>query len=159
MPTITLTITIDVPEGATVAVNTAAQQAAEAILPRLKDAVGEIAADLSGRENPRWTRGEHLLAEDLTLSDEELAERVGRSTGAVHAYRLSQGIIQPTKHRNIKPVERAMAKWTVAEVDFLREYVGNAPAQEVADALGRSRDSVREKAKNMGFIEAIKDWK
>jgi hypothetical protein len=159
MPTITLTITIDVPEGVEVAVSTATQEAVAQIVPRLRDAVGEIAADLAGRESPRWNRGEHALAEDTTLTDEQLAERVGRSAGAVHAYRLHHGIIKPSKIRNIKPVERAMAKWTVAEVDMLREYAGNAAAQEVADALGRSRDSVREKAKNMGFIERIRDWK
>lgn len=158
MPIITLTISIDVPEGVDVAISTATQQAVDAVIPRLRDAVEEIASDLTGIDRSRWTRGEVLLAEDLSLTDAEVGERIGRSSAAVHAYRLKEKIILPTKERHIKPVERAMAKWTVAEVDILREYCTTFTAQEVADALGRSRDSVREKAKKQGFIQSIKDW-
>ena len=161
MPIITLTISIDVPEGVDVAISTATKKAVDTIVPRLRDAVEQVAADLTGREATRWSRSEEMLAEDLSLTDAEVSERIGRSAAAVHAFRLSRGIIQPSKPRVIAEAERAMRKWTVAEVEFLEEYAGSetTTAQEVADALGRTREAVRSKAVRAGFIPSEGVWK
>lgn len=90
-----------------------------------------------------WSQRELRLAEDLTLTDAEVAAQVDRSTAAVHMFRLNHGIIVKQQERNLDyDAPRVMARWTEAELDFVKDHIDTMSAEELSAALGRSIPAV-----------------
>src|SRR5687767_4661878 len=73
--------------------------------------VTDVARRRSGRGQP-WTDQEREIAADPTLTNEEVAELIGRKVRNVQSYRLLHGSTTATRERNQDPVERAGMHWT-----------------------------------------------
>jgi hypothetical protein len=87
-------------------------------------------------ENPMhrpWTKEED--AQLGTLSDRAVAEKIGRTFGAVRARRIAFGLQDPS----VRP------RWTPAEDRML----GTAPDSEVAGRLQRTISAVKSRRKDL----------
>ena len=105
--------------------------------------------DLSAKIAPEttdvwyWTEPEIRMAEDLNLSDEDLAEATGRTRQAVHVYRYRHGIVAKQNDRNLDyDAPRVMARWTEGELDFIQSHLESMTPEEMAATLGRSVPAV-----------------
>lgn len=159
MPTITLTITLTVPEGTTVNIDTGTELQEPTVditqveVPAIT--APEPAPIFHGEhgEAPStertwigwWSEAEDDLAQDMTISDEDLAACIDRTVAAVHSYRLKAGYYEPIYHRTIFPARRAMARWTDVEVVELLQLVGihGESWDYIGRRLGRSSQSVK----------------
>lgn len=153
MQTITLTITISVPEGAVVEV---APQVEET--PVEKPTPAPMIMFSQDPEYPewmrapgsRWTDEEIDIASDLSLTDADVAELLGRSTASVAAYRLNHGLRQKMHNRVVdKSATRAMARWTKSEIEYLQKRYNGSNGDEIAEYLGRSAGAIQSKARGL----------
>jgi len=157
MPTITLTITLTVPEGTNFEVKTDTQEEATIEVvetPAIQEAEklpvfhGEHGDAPAHAKNwvGWWSEAEDELARDMSIPDAELAECVGRSADAVHAYRYQHGYSEPSRHRVLVPARRSMARWTDVEVVELFRLVGihgDEAWDYIGQRLGRSAAAVK----------------
>lgn len=142
MPTITLTISINVPEGVTVNVDTITEQVLEPMSVPTVHITDEPIPAHRGESNV-WSDEEDAILADTTLSHADLAELLGRTYHAVASRRYTLGIKTSDKVRVIREARRAMARWTEAEELYLREQMALDAADEtIAISLGRSVGSV-----------------
>lgn len=110
-------------------------------IPTVRNLGDGIVARFTGRGH--WTEKELRLAENLNLSDAEVADLVNRSTAAVHQFRYNHGIVAKSQERNLDyDAPRVMARWTEAELDFVKDHIGTMTAEELSAALGRSIPAV-----------------
>jgi hypothetical protein len=99
--------------------------------------VGEAPKTRRRRANA-WADWEIVLAEDLNLEDAQISEATGRTSNAVHMFRLQHGIVEKAHDRTIEDQPRAMARWTEAEIDFIRIQRFDTSNEDMAATLGRS---------------------
>lgn len=90
-----------------------------------------------------WSPEEDELAQDLTATDDDLADLLGRTPMAVHLYRLARGYIAKTRERRVAKAPRAMARWTAEEIKYARQrHLEEATDEQIGHELGRSADAV-----------------
>lgn len=58
---------------------------------------------------------------------------------------------KPVRTRVVKPTINRMARWTQAEIQFLRQMAGSAAPADIGKALGRSERAVINKAHVLGI--------
>lgn len=162
MPTITITLSVTVPDGVEVVIDTATQTVeTPALLPDPIVHITDDAIPAQRGESVAWSEEEDAVLADTTLSHADCAELMGRSYHAVASRRYSLGIRMTDRVRLIREASRAMQRWTEAEV----QYVAQRSSEDVDDAtiaseLGRSEDAVRVRRQQLirtGVIQVIKE--
>lgn len=162
MPTITLTITLTVPEGTNFEVKTDTAeeplvQVVETPAIEQPEPMGKFHGEYGDAPSVErtwvgwWSPVEDELAQDMTISDEELAAAIDRTPAAVHTYRTKQGYHVPSYQRVLVPTERSMARWTDAEDAELVATVRNTTEvlqmevdwAQIGKHLGRSAAAVQ----------------
>jgi hypothetical protein len=158
MPTITLTITLSVPEGTNFEVKTdtgvepevAVEVVEEEPTPEIETVThfrGEYGTvpppESSGRT--KWSDAEDDLAQDMSISDAVLADVIGRNEQAVHSYRYHKGYSEVKYNREIIQTRRSCARWTNEETEELMRLFGIYGDQWdlIGESLGRSRASAQ----------------
>lgn len=88
-----------------------------------------------------WTDEEigFLKKHYKTLSDEEIAERLNKTTACVRATRMKLGL-------------KKMWKWSREEIEFLRQNYRQLSDSELAEKLGRSEYAVAIKRRQLGLL-------
>lgn len=165
MPVITLTISIDIPEGSTVRVEPQAEPLVVAEVPDdgiLDESGPATTIRITDQAPPPtladrvpWTDEEDALAiECQSLADlRDFADMTGRSISAVRSRRYAL-VGSESKRPKVK-TERSMVRWTPLEVDALtplltmdpRSDEYRAKLDDLASGLGRTPTAVRAQVK------------
>lgn len=119
-------------------------------------------------ERGEWTAEDlQMLREKYpTTPVEELAEQMGRSCGSLRQKAYLLGIYRGAS-RHLAEQRAAdgsteklpryghatFKKWTLEDITLLREQVHKVPIEALAKRMGRTYESVRNKAYRMGFIQ------
>lgn len=93
----------------------------------------------------KWTdREDRFLRDNLdSMTDQEIADHLGRTYGSVMSYRRRNNI-EKFEGRKYKP-------WSQQEEQAIRDLWPQAPLEQVHDAIpGRSYNSIKEKAIELG---------
>jgi len=95
----------------------------------------------------KWTTDEEQLLQQLRdngTPPAEIARKLGRSTSAIcqHAVRKL----------GLEPLRAPKRFWAASDTERLHEMFGLKPIGEIALELGRTEQSVRDKAKNEGLF-------
>lgn len=155
MQTITLTITLSVPEGTTVEI---APQVVEA--PKMEETPAPMIMFSQDPDYPEWgisssrpwTDEEADIAADTELSDEDVADLIGRTKMAVTSFRMVHNLRPRKNARSInKNAARAMARWTKSEIEYVRKNYNGKNAQEIGQHLGRSKQAIQSRAHGLGL--------
>lgn len=87
------------------------------------------------------------------MSNKEIAEKLGFSTGTVQAKASQLGLKKRCAWKNGKKIR----DWTAEEVNYLKEYYPSNSTERIAEHLKRSKQGVYAKARELG-IEKKKWW-
>lgn len=113
----------------------------------------------AARQRP-WTRAEiaSLKGTYGSHTDEELAERFGRSVRQVRALaaELRLGKDKAFLYSLVGPRATHMPRWEAADVRLLRRWYATRSNLEIARALGRSVTSVVSKARLLGLRKSAR---
>lgn len=152
MSVITITIQIELPEGATVKVVPAPRVTVEPETPPvMPEPIVHITDDAPTAHRTgqvRWTDEEDGILRDTSISHKDAADLLGREYPTVVARRYVLGINLSGRVRHLVPATRSMARWTEAEVEYIiaRAAEGIEPEQ-IGREVGRSEASVKRKLK------------
>jgi len=155
VPTITLTITLEVPEGTTVDVKpqvTATTPDEDLIDPQvqiMRSTEPEYPEWKSGPGRP-WGPDDIAAAQDAELSDADVAELTGRTLMAVQSYRVTHGYRQPTRARVLGKAPRAMQRWTLDELALVEKHYATSGPDWLAEQLGRTVGAIDSRASELG---------
>lgn len=149
MPTITLTISIEVPEGTTVDVKPEITSTPKtATMPTIMFSEEPEYPEWASADRRHWSAEEDNCAADPDLSNEDVAELVDRSVAAVAAYRLNHGYRIKSRTRIVDTsVARSMQRWTKSEIEYLMDKFDGSDEtnKEIGEYLGRTPSAVKRK--------------
>lgn len=104
------------------------------------------------RKNHRYVEHEReyiLLAYKKGYCVQRIAEAVHRTPEAVRLVLREEGVEAPRMWD--RPRERNRAAWTEPDDDFLRENIGSMTHEQMAKALGRTCNAVRQRCQRLGL--------
>lgn len=104
------------------------------------------------RKNHRYIEHEReyiLLAYEKGYCVQQIAEAVHRTPEAVRLVLREEGVEAPRMWE--RPRERNRMAWTESDDDFLRENIGSMTHEQMAKALGRTNNAVRQRCQRLGL--------
>lgn len=104
------------------------------------------------RKNHRYIEHEReyiLLAYEKGYCAQRIAEAVHRTPEAVRLVLKEEGVEAPRMWD--RPRERNRMAWTESDDDFLRENIGSMTHGQMAKALGRTNNAVRQRCQRLGL--------
>lgn len=84
-----------------------------------------------------------------SLTHQEIADALGRSRSSIKEKCRELGLVK-TEYIRHKVTDR---NYTPGDIDFLKTNIDVMSWQNIADALGRTKASVIDKAKKLGFVK------
>ena len=121
-------------------------------LGRSRESVKRMKNKLGIHAVRKWTQEEvaFLIDNYSKMTTQEIAEKLGRSIDSVRGKILLLGLRKRSKPRP-QDMRRIQRKWTKEEIEFLKKNASKMTLYELGEKLGRSRESVRWKARELGL--------
>ncbi|EMX0849563.1 hypothetical protein AAF302_000772 [Pluralibacter gergoviae] len=99
-----------------------------------------------------WTNADRQFVHDNAgkLTAQQIADRLNRSCSAVRIKATHWGL-SLLVNSSVAQDAHTRRQWTKAELQFVRDHAGKLSAQDIADRLKRSRQSVCAQAHRWGL--------
>lgn len=107
------------------------------------------------RHYKAWSEEDFKFLEENYANSpvEETAVNLGRSVGSVRMKAHELGLVNLTLRGRREGFERSQISWEVDEIETLEEYYAGASAKDLSKVLGRTPDSIRRKAHDLGLLK------